>query len=55
MGGSDAYYMGIEAFYNGDAFSLCPYDPNDAQSDEWEDGFLSAEEDHELQNLDMED
>jgi len=38
----DAYHEGIEAFERGDDFGMNPFDEEDAQYDEWEDGYMYA-------------
>jgi len=38
-----AYEEGREAFYRGDDIDTNPYDDQDAQHDEWEEGYFHAD------------
>ena len=38
------YEEGEEAYYRGDGIETNPYDNKDGQHEEWEDGWLSAED-----------
>lgn len=42
MENSDAFEMGEAAYDRGDGPEMNPYDPSDAQYDEWNDGWYGA-------------
>lgn len=39
----DAFEEGRESYWRGDDIDMNPYDDMDAQFDEWEDGYATAE------------
>lgn len=38
-----AYDEGSEAFFTGDLLDTNPYDPSDAQHEEWNEGYIDAD------------